>query len=80
MVTLDDKPVEYIAIRFVPDGSSGHLGPISSGYTDGDGRYSIRCDKLERDGAVPGMYRVVILDLSTLSGTPRARGYAADQF
>lgn len=72
-VTLDGKPVEDIAVRFVPDEAGGHFGPTSSGYTDGDGKYAIRCDKYERDGTAPGSYRVVILDLSTISGVPRAR-------
>ena len=66
VVTLDGKPLGRVEVRFQPDPEKGARGPVSSCYTDEAGRYTIRCDRFNQDGAVPGVHRVVIFDITAL--------------
>lgn len=82
MVTLNGKPLDTVTIRFVPDTERGNFGPLSSAVTDREGRYVIRCDKFERDGVVPGAYRIALLDITalpSLGGDKAGRVGASDK-
>lgn len=57
-VTLDDKPVPDVTVRFYPDGDTD---PSSSGFaqTGTDGKYVITSGKGKK-GLVPGKYKVTV--------------------
>jgi hypothetical protein len=61
-VTIDGKPAANIKVRFMPDAQSGQHSPSSSGVTDQEGRFKLRCDD-GRQGAVPGKHMVALFDL-----------------
>jgi hypothetical protein len=67
-VTLDDKPLPNAAITFQPVAPKGEStpGPGSGGFTDADGRYTLKVIGPESRGAVVGKHKVRI--------TPRQKG------
>ncbi len=71
IVKLGDKPLPHVRVQFMPDPEKGTVGPISSGATDDEGRFTLVCaDK--RPGAIVGWHRVVITDMGQrLFKTPR---------
>jgi hypothetical protein len=71
LVTLDGKPMPNVKIMFMPDPGKGTVGPISSGFSDDQGRYTLTCED-ERAGAVVGWHKVVVFDSNqNLYRTPR---------
>jgi len=58
-VTVDGKPLENVAVSFVPDTSQATPGPGSSGVTDAQGRFTLKTVAGDRDrGALVGKHRV----------------------
>lgn len=60
-VTLNGKPVEQVAVLFMPVPAPGAMnaGPSSSGVTDADGRYTLKLiSTTDRAGAVVGAHKV----------------------
>src|SRR5262249_17691843 len=47
----------------------GNSGPTATAFTDNEGHYRLRCDKLDKDGTILGPHRVCILD-TTFFGPP----------
>jgi hypothetical protein len=60
-VTLDGKPLPQAAVTFQPVAEGGHRpGPGSGGFTDAEGRYTLKIIGQETRGAVVGKHRVLI--------------------
>jgi hypothetical protein len=60
-VTLDGKPLANASVTFQPVvGGSNNPGPGSGGFTDADGRYTLKVVGLESRGAVVGKHTVHI--------------------
>jgi hypothetical protein len=59
-VTLDGVPVANAVVQFVPDVDPSTQAPMSSGYTDEKGHFSLTCDN-KKSGAVVGKHNVVVL-------------------
>jgi hypothetical protein len=61
-VTLDGKPVEKAMVMFQPVAPEGNINPGrgSYGFTDADGRYTLKLIGLERPGAAVGHHKVRI--------------------
>src|SRR5262249_26422944 len=68
-ITLNGRPVPDAEVVFLPDPEVGTLGPSSSGYTDQKGHYELVTNQ-GQSGAVVGMHRVCIRDLTTLPVPP----------
>jgi hypothetical protein len=62
-VRLDGRPLEDVAVTFLPDAAEGTAGPHSAGKTDAGGRYQLRCED-GREGAAVGSHRVIVEDLA----------------
>ncbi len=65
-VTMDGTPLPYANVTFQPMAASGGGdtgGYGSSGYTDQDGKYTLRVNsqQLQTDGALVGKHRVQIV-------------------
>jgi hypothetical protein len=60
-VTYRGQPVKYATVQFVPDGPSGGTGPSPTGRTDDGGTFTLTTQG--RDGAPPGLYRVLVMSL-----------------
>jgi len=56
------QPADSISVQFVPDSASNHAGLKAAGFTDGTGRFTLRCED-GRGGAIPGRYHVLLDDL-----------------
>jgi hypothetical protein len=63
-VRLDGQPLGQVLVVFVPDDPQQ---PQSSGVTDADGRFKLRCNN-SRSGAVVGQHRVTLLDAAVAPG------------
>lgn len=61
-VTLDGKPLADAEVVFHPDPAKGAGGDSASGFTDAQGRFTLRTGRTGKDGAAPGFYRVVVTD------------------
>lgn len=64
VVTINGAPAPDVVVRFspVPTGSSGLTGGMSRGYTDADGRFSLKSAVGQgRPGAVKGTHTVTFL-------------------
>jgi hypothetical protein len=75
VVTLDGQPLGTVEVAFLPDPSRGTRGATASCYTDDQGRYTLRTEREDRDGALVGHHRVVINDIAALpspGGLPSA--------
>jgi hypothetical protein len=59
-VKLDGTPLPNVVVQFVPDVTVGEQPPGASGYTDGQGHFSLTCDN-KKPGAILGKYRVTVL-------------------
>jgi hypothetical protein len=76
-VTLDNKPLAYATLQFVPvSGSSDTAYQVSSvGTTGEDGRYTLALNsKADAKGAVTGKYKVIIT-LGAPGGTETKRTF-----
>lgn len=81
-VTLDGRPLGTVEVAFLPDPNLGTRGATANCYTDDQGRYTLRTEKENRDGAVVGHHRVVINDIAALPGpgvSPRANGQSQNR-
>lgn len=67
VVTLDGKPLDSVEIVFLPDPEKGNKGPRASAYTDEQGRYKLRCEQADKDGAVVGPHRVCVIDITAVT-------------
>ncbi len=61
VVKFDGKPLPNVKIMFAPNPQRGTVGPISAGLTDDQGRFKLTCED-EREGAVVGWHKVVIIE------------------
>ncbi len=61
VVRINNKPVEGIYVEFAPDPAKSTKGPVSSGTTDGTGRFRLKTNK-GQEGAVVGWHRVGLTD------------------
>jgi glycine/D-amino acid oxidase-like deaminating enzyme len=60
-VTLNSKPLAGATVHFQPIGDGQlHTGSGSYGKTDAEGRYALKLDLDNRDGAVLGMHQVTV--------------------
>jgi hypothetical protein len=60
-VTLNGQPLANAAVVFQPVASEGHdPGPGSGGFTDQEGRYTLKVTGTGRKGAVVGKHKVTI--------------------
>jgi hypothetical protein len=61
-VTLNGQPLSHAAVTFQPlsSGSNNNPGPGSGGFTDADGRYTLKLIGTETLGAVVGKHMVRI--------------------
>src|SRR5215470_13236777 len=61
-VTLDGQPLANAAVTFQPvrTEGKGNPGPGSGGFTDADGRYTLKVTGTEARGAVVGKHKVTI--------------------
>jgi hypothetical protein len=66
-ITQDGKPLDNVEVVFMPDPEQGNKGPRASAYTDSQGRFKLRCEKAERDGALLGMHRVCVFDIRAMT-------------
>jgi hypothetical protein len=62
-VLIDDKPLSYGTVQFIPTGARA-----SQGVIDKDGRFTLTCFG-DTDGAVPGQHRVAVLAGEPISST-----------
>ncbi|MBA4192528.1 MAG: hypothetical protein C0467_31560 [Planctomycetaceae bacterium] len=62
VVTLDGKPLPKVEVQFLPDPSAGASARRSLGYTDDQGRFSLRTDDGEVGAAVCN-HRVCLIDV-----------------
>ena len=68
-VTIDGKPLEHVAVGFVPIDGQGADKPGSTGATDAEGRFSLKTAGSHAvAGAVVGKHRVTLLDTGNLNG------------
>lgn len=67
-VTLDGKPLSGAGVVFQPraQGDSRDAGPTSIGTTDEQGRFSLRVNTDNREGAVIGEHTVLISTSATI--------------
>ena len=75
VVTLDGKPLPKVEVQFLPDPSVGPTARRSVGYTDEQGRFSLRSDD-GTVGAAVGLHRVCLIDVlarSRRGGTSKPR-------
>lgn len=65
-ITLDGKPLEGVEVQFVPDPAKGAGGEAATGQSDAKGSFTLKSNRLEKEGIVPGVYRVVITDIQSV--------------
>jgi hypothetical protein len=63
-VRLDGKPLSQILVVFIPEDPQQ---PQSSGVTDAEGHFKLRCNN-SRSGAAVGAHRVKLLDAAVAPG------------
>jgi hypothetical protein len=63
-VRLDGQPVGQVLVVFIPEDPQG---PQSTGITDAEGRFKLRCNNA-RSGAVIGPHRVTLVDGAVAPG------------
>lgn len=68
VVMLDGQPLGTVEVAFLPDPTQGTRGATANCYTDGQGRFTLRTEKEDRNGALVGHHRVVINDIAALPG------------
>jgi hypothetical protein len=70
VVTLKGKPLPEVEVTFSPVTEKGTKGPTAACVTDGQGRYRLRCDRADKNGAPVGVHRVVIRDIAATPPPP----------
>jgi hypothetical protein len=55
-------PLSNVRVEFIPDAENGTTGPRSTGVTDANGHYVLRCDD-RRPGAIIGCHCVVLQEV-----------------
>jgi hypothetical protein len=68
-LTWQNVPLANVQVEFIPDAEHGTTGPRSTGITDANGHFVLRCDD-QRPGAVIGQHVVV---LQEVGGQEQAR-------
>lgn len=63
-VKLGDKPLSQVLVVFIPEDPQQ---PQSSGVTDAEGHFKLRCNN-SRSGAAVGQHRVTLVDASVAPG------------
>jgi hypothetical protein len=58
-LTCQGRPLPNVQVEFIPDAENGTTGPRSTGVTDANGHFVLRCDD-QRAGAVVGQHCVVL--------------------
>jgi len=76
-ITLDGKPLEGVEVQFVPEPKPGATGETATGQSDGQGKFTLKSHRLNKEGIVPGIYRVVVTDLRTVQDLATAAPAAA---
>jgi len=66
-VTLDGKPLDNVEVVFLPDAEKGNHGASSSAYTAATGHYRLHCEKADKNGAVLGLHRVCVNDITAVA-------------
>lgn len=66
MVTLDGKPLPDVEVQFLPDPEQDTRGATARCYTDEQGRFALRSERHQKDGALVGTHRVVFIDIAAL--------------
>ncbi len=61
VVKVKGAPLAGVVVEFLPDPEKGVTGPKSLGFTDAEGRFTLRTDG-NQPGAVLGWHRVVLED------------------
>ena len=74
--TLDGVPIANVMVQFVPNIDPKHQAPMSSAFTDKDGKYKLACDN-KKWGAVVGKHNVLIFAGRTGGGEEEADANAA---
>jgi hypothetical protein len=76
VVILDGRPLDGVEVVFVPDAEKGNNGPRASAFTDDQGRYKLHSDRVNKGGAVVGLHRICIRDVTYIAavGLPVMRG------
>ena len=69
-VRLDGRPLHNCLVTFLPEPKQETNSPHSTGLTDGQGLYHLRCNNQQK-GAAIGWHRVTIQDLSVSTGVRR---------
>ena len=77
-VTWKGQPLAGADVYFAPTGGLD-AGPSSTGKTDKDGRFKLRVDILDRDGAVVGNHVVRVSKYSEAKGTRPEEADAGSQ-
>lgn len=65
-ITLDGKPLAGVEIQFVPDPDKGPGGETATGQSDAKGGFTLKSNRIQKDGIVAGVYRVVITDIQSV--------------
>ncbi|MDA0836001.1 MAG: carboxypeptidase-like regulatory domain-containing protein [Planctomycetota bacterium] len=68
IVTFDGNPLSFAQVIFVPTGETKGVECI--GTTDESGKYTLKQQHGEKEGAPPGSYKVVISCPKSGDGTP----------
>jgi hypothetical protein len=67
VVTLDGRPLDGVEVVFLPDAEKGTNGPRAAAFTDAQGHYKLHSDKVNKDGAVLGLHRICIRDITYIA-------------
>jgi hypothetical protein len=81
-LTMYGKAIKNIKVDFHPDPDKGTTGPGSSGTTDAEGNFTLKCSATGNPaGAIVGHHRVILTDLDTFGNVwvGRAEYQAIDE-
>ncbi len=65
-ITLDGAPLGGVEVQFVPDPAKGPAGESATGQSDAQGKFTLKSPRLDKEGIVPGYYRVVVTDIQAV--------------
>lgn len=65
-ITLDGAPLDGVEVQFVPDPAKGPPGETATGQSDAQGKFTLKSPRLDKEGIVPGFYRVVVTDIQAV--------------
>jgi hypothetical protein len=74
LVTIDGNPVQGATVVFMPDG--GGKGQNAQGFTDKDGRFTLKTNGV--DGIEAGSYKVLVTKADTVINPDEGGGDAGD--